>query len=106
MDTDQITLLNLDCDQNVSSRPKSKKQVAQRHHWRGPERDDEAEHQWMPQEFVDKGRPEANLFMLRSTQVEIDLPQPEELKVVDKESGQQHECPPESKKSPQDSPSD
>lgn len=106
MDTDQIPLLNLDRDQNVGSRPKSKEQVAQRHSRRGPERDDEAEHQWMPQEFVDKGRSEANLFMLRSTQVEIDLPQPEEFKVVDKESSQQHECPAKSKKSPQDSPSD
>lgn len=64
METDQITLLNLDRDQNVSGGPQSKKQVAQRHHRRRPERDDEAQHQRMPQKFVNKWRPEANLLML------------------------------------------
>jgi hypothetical protein len=67
--------------------PRAKKQVAQRHRWRGPERDDKAQHQRMPQEFVNKRRPEANLLVLHSTQVEIDLSQPEELKVVDEKSG-------------------
>lgn len=35
--------------ENISRRPKGKKQVAQSHHRRGPERDDEAQHQRVPQ---------------------------------------------------------
>src|SRR3984893_5173892 len=55
---DQVAFLESDCYQDVSGRRNRNKQVSQRHYWRGPERDEEAQVERVPNHSVEKRRRE------------------------------------------------
>ena len=70
--------------------------------WRGPEGEQKAEVDRMPDPLVEERRPEHRWRQRLAPQPRIDLAQTKQLEMVDQEGAEQHERPAEPGKSPRD----
>lgn len=85
MKAHHIALLKLNSDQNVSGSGYSEDQMSSRHARRSPEGDNKSQHNRVAHEFVKERRHESRMGVRLTFRVQIDLPQTEEVKVVDEE---------------------
>ena len=90
---DQIALFQEDADEDVGSGHRCEQQMSNRHRRRRPERDDEAEVDRVPHEFVVQRRPKTWRRRLDAAEVVGDLMQSEQLEVVDQEGAAQRRQP-------------
>src|SRR5882757_5154410 len=93
--SDQIMLFQLDGYQNVARRSDGKHEMAERHLWRRPECDQEAEIKRMTDLFVEHWCLEPNRRLLFAHKVESDLAQPEKIEMVDHKRATQDTQPPD-----------
>src|SRR5947209_7348144 len=96
-----VALFELKRDEDVCGRGDGEDEVADRHARRGPERDDEAEHDGMADDLVEKDSPESEVRVLAPALVHVDLPESEEVEVVDEERADEHQRPAEEEERPQ-----
>src|SRR2546423_836949 len=97
-----VALLELDGDEYVGSRGDGEDEVADRHARRGPERDDKAEHDRVADELVKKDRPESEVRVLAPALIQVDLPESEEVEVVNEKRAEEHKRPADEEERPED----
>src|SRR5215475_8848677 len=78
----QIALFEEDANEDVGGGDGCEQEMADRHHRRSPECDDEAEIEWVPYEFVIQRRAELRLRQLTPGQIGSDLTQSEQFEMV------------------------
>lgn len=88
--------------QNVDGHADSEEQMPGAHQWDRPESDEQAEHERVADEAVEAACHEGNRLVVAPAKVEIDLPQPEEIEVIDEEGRKQRESPAKGEENPQD----
>lgn len=97
-----VALFKPDGDEDVSGGGDGENQMADRHVRRRPEGDDETEHDRVAHKLVEKRRPESWLRIFLSAPVEIDLPQAEEIGMIDESRADQHRRPAQQEERPQE----
>src|ERR1700741_4483491 len=102
MEADEIVLLELDRDQDVARRCDREQQMPLRHPRCRPEGEQEAEVERVAHELVEERNHEVRVLVLDAAQIAGDLPQPEEIEVVDQEGAQQYREPAEDRERNED----
>src|SRR5437588_9716554 len=97
-----VALFELKRDEDVCGRGDGEDEVADRHARRGPERDDEPEHDGMADDLVEKDRPESEVRVLPPALIHVDLPESEEVEVVYEERAEEHKRPADEEERPED----
>src|SRR5688500_5144184 len=90
---DTVALLQLNRDQNINGRYDGEKQMPGGHPRRRPKRDNEPEHYWMTHDLVQKRLPESQFGIFLALPIEIDLPQAEEIEMINEKCADQHRSP-------------
>src|SRR5579872_6577811 len=90
---DQVTLLEADPNQDIPARRDGEQEVSDAHEGRRPEGDDEAKVDGMPHHPVQPRRLEVGTVKIAAPGVRPDLPQSEQLEVIDEESRDQQQGP-------------
>src|SRR5712692_2917774 len=80
---DEITLFELNGDEDVACGGNGEQQVAERHPGSGPEGDHKTQIEWMADVLVEGGRLETNGSGMLAAEVEADLPQPKKVGVAE-----------------------
>src|SRR5262245_52207932 len=93
----QVTFLPLNSHQDIRRRSNSEYQVRHAHSWSGPEAEEPAHVERMPDDLVWSRCPELECFIFPSQQVERDLPQSEQVEMVNQKCGGQYQKPSKSK---------
>ena len=91
----EVALLELDRDQDVRRRHHREEQVRDRHRRRAPEREEPADVQRVAHIRYSTGVTNFSPLLRLPAQVAPDLPQPEQVEVVDDERRHEHEQPAE-----------
>lgn len=99
--TDQVPLLELNCQENIGGCGYGKNQMGHSHRRRGPEGKEPAEIERMAHVSLGPRRLKLHRRTLSACQIEVDLSQPEEIKVVDQKGGRQNNEPAQSKERPE-----
>src|SRR2546428_2314831 len=88
----EVTLFELDGDEDVSHRRHGEDQVRDGHRRRRPEGDDETEIDGMADVPIEGGSPEPKRPVRLALQIHEHLPQAEEIEMVDEEGADQHDA--------------
>ena len=91
MEVQQVRLFELDADEDVTCRRQRENEVRDGHRGRRPESEDEAEVEGMADVVVKSGRLKAHRPVFQPFQMQIDLPEPKEIEVVDQEGADQYD---------------
>lgn len=97
----EVVFLELYADQDVGRGCDGEKQMARRHVWGRPECDDESRHNRVADISVEAAGLECYVMVLLVSQMEPDLPESEQVEVIDHERGEQHGGPSDPEKSEQ-----
>jgi hypothetical protein len=90
---DEVTLLELDRDQDVGGRHDREEEMRRRHRRRPPEREEPADVERVPDDLVRAGRPELEVRVRLAAELEPDLAEAEEVEVIDEERAGEHRRP-------------
>lgn len=92
---DEVAFLDPGSEEDVGGDHDGEEEVSEGHGGRGPEGDEEAEHEGMADEFVEPDEPEADGAVGSIAEAEPDLSEAEEVEVADHEGGEEDDGPAE-----------
>src|SRR5690606_20172911 len=95
MHAPEVPLLEADRDEDVAGGHERELEVADRHRRDGPQRDDEADVERMPDELVQERLPESERHRVAFAQVIPYLAQSEQVEVADQEGREKYQQPPQ-----------
>src|SRR5262245_17198813 len=98
----QVTLFELNTQENIACRGQREEQVAGGHDRRGPKCNDESQQQGMAHDFVEQWHLEFDRRVLPFCEMQVDLAQAKEIEVIDQERAHEHLCPTEPEERLQD----
>src|SRR6185295_1846353 len=86
----QVGLFEPDRQQDVGSRHDGKKQVSHGHDRRRPKRQQPPDIEWMPHVAIEERSAKLQVRVLAAHQIQIDLAQSEQVKVIDQERAEKN----------------
>src|SRR5512145_1591523 len=95
----QVTLFQLNSDQDISARHPREQEVTNRHVWCKPESDQKSQHDRVADKLIKHRGAEAQFGLGLSSQLQEHLSQAEEVEVIDQECTEQHDEPAEPRES-------
>ena len=106
VDGDECAFFDVDRDQDIGRRHHGEEQVAARHGRRRPERDNEAEHQRVADPLIQHVFLEPDGRVLAALEIQPDLPQAEQVEVIDEHGRVKDQRPADGADDPDDDPPD
>ena len=98
---DQVPFLERDADEDVSGEQQGERQMPHRHHRCCPDGNQEPDHQRVPHDSVQRPDGKGGMRVGAVSKVQEDLPQSEQVEVVDDERGIQDDQPAEEEQPPE-----